>query len=257
MGETGVSAGDRRASFSFNPALLSSDNSRSLIMAHHRWLQDTKLNFLQVNFVSYVGIGVSILSTGVEDIEVRSVPSPQPQALIASHDLAFALTLARKIDPSLQFGVNIKYIYEHILNEDTDGFALDLGGIYYPIKNLIFGVSLLNLGQMNSMLSEKPELPLTARIGTAYEIHLKHVGKLLLAGEINYVKNEDMRGNFGVEWKPIEIIALRFGYLLYYDERSYTLGLGLNWKRFSFDYAYVPFTADLGNTQRFGLMVEF
>ena len=71
--------------------------------------------------------------------------------------------------------------------------------------------------------------------------------------------------SFGTEITPISILALRVGYLKSVNPETIASisnfkgiggGLGLNIKRFSTDYAFVPY-GDLGNTHRISLLIKF
>lgn len=257
MGEAGVSAGDQRAASYYNPALLELGEQRGLSFAHHTWIMDTKVNYLELHIPGKINFGLNILSTGVDDIEVRSTPSPEPVGYVDSEDLAAGMILSYSVNKSLSFGVNIKYIHEHLYYESTNGFAVDMGTLYKYSDRLNFGASISNLGEMDEMLNEKPALPLTGRIGLSYLLPFSENNSLLLAGGVNYIRDEEMRGNIGIEWKPVEIIAVRGGYLLNYDERSFTAGFGLKWKNLGLDFAYVPFDSDLGDVKRFGFYLDF
>ena len=257
MGEAGVSAGDQRAASYYNPALLELGEQRGLSFAHHTWIMDTKVNYLELHIPGKINFGLNILSTGVDDIEVRSTPSPEPVGYVDSEDLAAGMILSYSVNKSLSFGVNIKYIHEHLYYESTNGFAVDMGTLYKYSDRLNFGASVSNLGEMDEMLNEKPALPMTGRIGLSYLLPFSENNSLLLAGGVNYIRDEEMRGNIGIEWKPVEIIAVRGGYLLNYDERSFTAGFGLKWKNLGLDFAYVPFDSDLGDVKRFGFYLDF
>ena len=257
LGETGVVSGNPSAASFFNPALAALSKRPFASFSHHRWIQDTQLNFLHFQYPAFLNIGVSILSTGVEGIEVRPVPSPQPVDMIDSRDLMFSLNLARSLSPYFHLGLGVKYIHEHIFYKDTEGFALDLGMLYQMVPRLTLGASLVNIGKMSPMLDERPQLPLTARIGAAYSLPLDNAGEVMFAVSGIYIKEEEWRGNLGCEYQPFELIALRGGYLFNYDERDFTAGIGVKWENFDFDFAYVPFKSDLGSTQRFGLTIEF
>ena len=257
MGEAGVSAGDQRAASYYNPALLELGEQRGLSFAHHTWIMDTKVNYLELHIPGKINFGLNILSTGVDDIEVRSTPSPEPVGYVDSEDLAAGMILSYSVNKSLSFGVNIKYIHEHLYYESTNGFAVDMGTLYKYSDRLNFGASVSNLGEMDEMLNERPALPLTGRIGLSYLLPFSENNSLLLAGGVNYIRDEEMRGNIGIEWKPVEIIAVRGGYLLNYDERSFTAGFGLKWKNLGLDFAYVPFDSDLGDVKRFGFYLDF
>ncbi|MBC8279118.1 MAG: PorV/PorQ family protein [FCB group bacterium] len=257
MGETGAYAGNQPA-ISVNPAMLAGVSGRMVAFSHQQWIVDTQINYLQAMFENgYANIAFSALSTGVDDIEVRTTPSPQPESYIDSKDLMFGMTAARSFGDKLGFGITAKYIQEHIYYQDTGGFAVDFGAVYQYSTRLVLGASVLHLGKMSAMENVEPELPLTAAFGAAYNLKLENAGDFTLALGGNFVREEDLRGNLGVEYRPLEIIALRAGYLVNYDERGMTAGLGLNWNNLSFDYAYVPFDNDLGDTQKFGFAFRF
>jgi hypothetical protein len=48
-------------------------------------------------------------------------------------------------------------------------------------------------------------------------------------------------------------LALRAGYQIGYDAKGYSAGLGIRYGLLQFDYAFVPFLNDLGNTHTFAL----
>ena len=257
MGETGVSAGDQKAAGYYNPGLLGFGGQRGVSFAHHSWILDTKVNYLELHIPGKINVGLNILSTGVDDIEVRSTPSPDPTGYVDSEDLAAGMLLSYSLKENLTFGVNLKYIHEHIYYEDTNGFAIDAGTVFQYSDELTFGASLMNLGKMDKMLEETPDLPMTVRTGASYLLQFSENNSLLLAGGINFIRDEEIRGNLGIEWKPVDMVAFRGGYLLNYDERSFTAGIGLNWKNLGLDFAYVPFDSDLGDVKRFGFYLDF
>ena len=257
MGETGVAAGDERGASHYNPALLGIMDRRGISLAHHQWIQDVGVNFLEVHFISKLNIEFSLISTGVEDIEVRTNPTTEPEAYIDSQDLSAGLAFSYSVRSNFHMGLNLKFIHEHIYSENTDGMALDLGLLWAVSERLTIGVSAVNLGRMSKMLEEAPELPATGRVGAAYTILTAPLGKVQLAAGLTYVREEEFRGNTGIEWQPIGLIALRGGYLFNYDERNFTAGAGLRWKNLGFDFAYLPFDSDLGEVKRFGVWIDF
>jgi len=257
MGETGGFAGDELSGWS-NPAAIAGIERRAVSVTHLRWIQDVEVNYLQAAIpTKYAPVGFFVLSTGVDNIEVRSVPSPQPESYIDSRDLAMGMTLAKMIGSRVSLGVNVVYVHEHIYYEDTDGWAGDFGGIYRFSDHFRAGVSVLHWGKMSAMLAERPELPATVNFGGEYCFRSEKVGAVTVAAGGNAVREGDWRGNLGVEWQPVQMIALRAGYLFNYDDRGMTAGLGAVWKNFRFDYAYTPFGNELGDVQRFGVGVEF
>jgi len=65
----------------------------------------------------------------------------------------------------------------------------------------------------------------------------------------------------GLEWRPVEVLALRAGYRSDLSRHlpgpsGLTMGVGLRLWRQEFDYAWVP-VGDLGNVQYFSLLIRF
>ncbi len=257
MGETGVAAGGASAASFYNPALSAFADKNGISFSHHRWIQDINLNFIEAHFQTKVNVGVSLLATGVDDIEVRRTPSPTPAAYVDSRDLAFTLNLSQALSKKWGAGVNVRYISEKIYYSSTHGWALDFGTVYKLTEEIRLGAAFSNLGSMSEMESEKPDLPWTARAGAAWDLALSGAGAATIAAELHYVNDEEARAGLGFEYRPMEIIALRGGYLINYDERGLTAGLGLSWKNVGLDFAYLPFDSDLGNSSRFSLRLDF
>jgi len=257
MGETGAFAGDELSAYS-NPAAMAGISNRVVSLSHLNWIQDVDLNYLQLMIpTKYLPVVFFALSTGVENIEARSTPSPQPESYIDSKDVVLGVTLGKRIGSRLSLGMSVGYVHEHIFYEDTDGLSWDLGGMYRFSDCFRVGVSALHWGKMSAMLAQRPELPTTINFGGQYCFRAENAGAVTIAAGGNYVREGDWRGNLGAEWRPIKMIALRTGYLFNYDERGLTAGLGAVWKNFRFDYAYTPFGQGLGEVQRFGVGMEF
>ncbi|MBL7191789.1 PorV/PorQ family protein [bacterium] len=257
MGDAGVVLGDASAGSYYNPALLGAEGSNGVTFAHNNWIVDTKVNFLEAHFNKpYIHWGVNVLSTGVDDIEIRSTPSPEPAAVIDSRNLCLGANLAYTFYDKLSLGMGVKYVEEKIYYESSGGWLFDFGA-FCNIGDYRIGASVHNIGGVSEMDYEKPQVPMTFRAGAGIVKDLGIAGEIQLGGGLNMVRDEPLRGNIGMEWSPVDIVSFRGGYLIGYDERSYTLGVGLNYKRLGFDFAYIPFDSDLGNTNRFGFRIDF
>jgi hypothetical protein len=104
-------------------------------------------------------------------------------------------------------------------------------------------------------------LPLVVRLGSSYRLLDR---KLLLAlGYDAWIHDERSYGDFGVEYKPVNWVAVRTGYQLGHGQDQlgsslvgFSAGVGFEFKNLTFDYAYVPF-GDLGTTQRISVGFRF
>ena len=112
-----------------------------------------------------------------------------------------------------------------------------------------------------TFISEGYNLPLTATLGAGYNIK----NAITLAIDIKQkIYDQKTEISFGTEYTPINILALRVGYLKSLNPSRFTFhdftclggGLGLHILNFSTDYAFVPY-GDLGNTHRISFSVKF
>ena len=92
-------------------------DSRGLSFAHHQWIQDVGVNFLEAHFKSKMNFGFFVVSTGVEDIEIRTNPTQEPLSYVDSRDLALGMDMSYTIMPNFHLGLGAKYIYEHLYSE--------------------------------------------------------------------------------------------------------------------------------------------
>ncbi len=190
-----------------------------------------------------------------------------------AYDLAFALSYADILEQYFSYGVTLKYIHSKIDMFTADAIAFDFGLMYAaPFEdNLYFGLSLLNVGRpLSAFVETKESLPLSLRFGVAKK--LKH-----LPLEINATLNDlnvseptfwDRLAKFSIggEFTLSQLIRLRLGYEneIHRDLDTgpdsgfagVSMGFGLHWKDYRFDYGYSSYGA-LGGTHRFGIYGTF
>ncbi len=163
------------------------------------------------------------------------------------NDYALALHYARIFGGTTAAGAAVRYIRSEMDDVSANGVAIDLGLRRRINPGLTLGASVTNLGQGLKFLRDRSDLPVTGRVGAAYEL-----GRLLFVTDLTYTGSDDLEGMFGAEWKPVEMVALRAGYKT--QTRSdlgegLTAGIGLTVDAITLDYAYVPF-GPLGETHR-------
>jgi hypothetical protein len=190
-----------------------------------------------------------------------------------AYDLAFALSYADILEQHFSYGVTLKYIHSKIDMFTADAIAFDFGLMYAaPFEdNLYFGLSLLNVGRpLSAFVETKESLPLSLRLGVAKK--LKH-----LPLEINATLNDlnvsepdfwDRMAKFSIggEFTLSQLIRLRLGYEneIHHDLDTgqgsgfagLSMGFGLYWKDYRFDYGYSSY-GDLGGTHLFGIFGTF
>ena len=138
------------------------------------------------------------------------------------------------------FGFTIKNIsqkFSNIASADAgsgSGFALDLGTVIKPDQDTKIGIALKNILSTN-ILSDA--IPASANLGIS-----KYFTKYNLLTDLDLEFSRAAVFHLGVEWDQLKYLVLRAGI----DQKpsagstvsNLTAGLGLNFKNFTFDYAY-------------------
>ena len=88
------------------------------------------------------------------------------------------------------------------------------------------------------------------RLGAAYRLPFQITGlDVNLASDLVKVSAENFRWHLGSEFLLWKQIALRAGWMLGYEARDFSLGVGFNRSSLRLDYGYLP--SDLGTAHRF------
>jgi hypothetical protein len=242
----------------WNPGGLGFVDSTQFAAQHLDYISpnhDEYLSFVQPLKPGH-SLGASMQYWGSGDIpgtDLAGNPTGNFSSHYASYNLAYGQTLTDK----LSLGVTGKWINAQIADVSANAYAADLGAIYKVGNNLTLATVLTNLGSKLTFLSEGDSLPLALHLGAAYQPN----SQWAVSTEGVYEQSGLASGRVGLEWRPIQMIALRTGY------RSDTLkglsalaglstGVGLNMWGQELAYAWVPM-GDLGNTQYFSLLMRF
>lgn len=265
MGGAYVAVADGAHAIYWNPAGAALAEQRELGTSFNNLYQDTNQGFIGYIHPTTKGTwGGAVDYLQVAGIEERTADSYNPNYTFTARDSAFLLSYAHPdvLLPHLSLGMNLKYIQSYIDTAHAQAAAVDGGALYKsPDCPLSLGLAVLNFGTGMTYVSATDPLPLGLKAGAAYELIKQRL--LLAAGVDEWVHEQRTYEEFGLEWKPVPLVALRTGYQFGHSQDQLgnswpgtSVGLGLCWKSLSLDYAYVPF-GNLGNTQQFTLGIRF
>jgi len=259
MGEAFTAVADDATSIYWNPAGMANVRGVELNLTHSEWLQDIRfeqVSVLNEMFGGTAGITFTGLYYGSMD-RYGTVPSLEPDGTFAPYDLSFAGGYSYDILPNLSIGATAKFIYEKIDFESATGWAIDAGIFHRSvIKGLTLAASMLNLGPQASFVTEKFYPPFQLRGGASYRYDAAWLrGVAILAADAVFPNDGDAKLHFGTEYTYREILSVRAGYKANYYAQGPTLGIGVNYQSFRFDYAYMPMEFELGDSHRFSLSV--
>ncbi len=248
----------------WNPAGLTQLENKQFTTTYVNYLVDVKGGLIgytePLNDKYSFGFGAVYWSSG--SIERRTATGGDNGEFGAS-DVALMIVLSRRFNEHLSLGASLKGIYSTIDQWNANGFAIDLGALYWFDNGISLGLSMQNAGlQTRAYIEEKYPLPLVIRSGLAYS---KSGGTLAL--EVKKPRDNFITLAIGGEYWVQNLLAFRSGYNTHCtklktgesnleDYAGLTFGLSARYSNLQIDYAYVPYAA-LGNCNRFSLIANF
>jgi hypothetical protein len=190
------------------------------------------------------GFGIGIYEFYSGEIELRD----ERQKWLGNYSgtgIVSYISYARKIYEDVSIGTTFKGIYEKLWVNTLKGYAFDFGLNYIPVSALSVSAVVDNIGPtMHYGIdnAERIRLPFMVKIGSSYTYQ-----NLLFCAELRKAIDEVLRGNIGLELSPLPQLSLRMGYRIKYDTENFSAGLGLNYKNYKIDYAFVPMRLNLGS----------
>ena len=255
MGEAFTSLTNDHYSYSFNPATIRIAGQRQFAISHRQGFSETTTDYMGVTLPGEnVTLAFSAFTASVNDIEVRSRPG-DPEGTFNARNGAINAGAALSLSDNITIGVTGKLLYEKIYIDEASGYGLDAGMLYKALDNVNIGASVLNIGSMSVLRSERSVLPTTVRIGASYNTQFSETISFLAAGDA--VKTIDDNGThiqLGVESAFDRMFMLRAGYQTGYETKSFSAGIGVMYGIIRFDYAFVPMTGAFSPNHCFSLM---
>lgn len=254
MAGAAVSNSSDAAAAYWNPAGLANSDGMNIIFSNQEWLAGSNNQYLGLSIpTTTLNLGLTIALSGVSDIERRDDrPTVEPLGYFSSNSLAMAFSAAIGMNGNLKIGATAKFLYEKIHIYSANGFALDLGLIKtLNFLNLKSALVLKDLGRMSTLDNETTALParITAGLSSGYEQGSSL--KFIWATDVGKYLNSGSFFRLGGEMTFNDMLSLRGGYRQNSENSSgITAGIGISLNRYTFDYAYLPFDFNLGDTHQ-------
>jgi len=160
---------------------------------------------------------------------------------------------SKKLSKRLSAGVRFNY-YSILMSEEEGAkstLSTDAGVLMHLLPELTVGASVHNFIRTTYTTARGDfELPLLLRVGANYSFNKD----FMIVGELAKSSQDDLLIKMGMEYKPLEEVALRVG--LMGEPFQPTFGVGYSPGRFSFDVASVYHTV-LGFHTQFSMQYKF
>lgn len=255
MGSTSFSHNPDPNMVVYNPAFGVGFKSFTASFGHTEFWENIRLEsgYFAANLSERLAVHGGIRYAGVGNLESRTIPTSSPETIFEAHDVSVKGGLAYKVSPKLDIGLAAGWIMEKIGGYRGSAFNVDLGAVYHLGPNADIAASATNLGpsfqleQAGLVGSDDITLPRTYRIGGSYK-YQRYLGAL----EMVYL-DEQAHAHLGAEAKINEIFSVRSGYMINYDTKNFTAGASFTHRNITVDYAFIPFSQNLGTSHLFNL----
>ncbi len=259
-------SGDIHAMY-FNPAGLAGINGNIASATYLNHLLDFQSGFVAysqpLKKIGQLGVGLNYMNYGEFD---QTDEAGQKIGTFNAGSFYLTSSLARKLSDNLMVGASVKFIHFTIESYSSSAVALDLGLIYRVpfIEEMNVGFGVYNLGTvLSAFIDDKDSLPLNFAFGISKKLaHLPFEYCLT----VNKYTDDDFQLNVGGEFTLTEGVFLRLGYnSLGRDQKiggegdqfaGVSLGLGLNWRQYHFDYSLSSYGA-IGYLNRISFSYAF
>src|SRR3989339_378598 len=263
MGGVSISFSDDANGVFSNPAGLAmiklpqlTGASRKLMLdeteyVHTAWAMPTKWGVFGLGYVA-MGTGGS-LPTKRDPATNRIVIDPSSEATSYSNS-AIALSYSKALQQNLAVGANLKLFTQAIgggMSSQATGTGIDLGAVYQPNNWLTVGANLQNIvsGGLKWTGGSEDKIGGYYKLGSKINIlgpenQALRTNRQKLDLDIDMPNNVLARENsllyhLGLEYFPVNNIALRAGLNQDGNGSGITYGIGIINGGFRFDYAYV------------------
>jgi long-subunit fatty acid transport protein len=294
MGGAFVGVANDASAMYWNPAGMARATQAEVQLNHAAWLADIDFNWggvlLPVGDFGTVGVSATALSMAEMERTTEEQPEGTGQTFSAG-SFALGISYAKNLTDWFSIGGTVRYVNEHIWNSNATGFAVDIGTMFTtPFDGLTFGAGISNFGtklkmsgddmlvqkdispnngnnaNVNASLStESFDLPLTLRIGVAYQPIADEDQSLILAVDAAHPNDNAENVSVGFEYSALQrILSIRAGYKALGakdSEEQFTVGGGLRYGLtsnliFRLDYAFERF-GRLSNVHKFTVVLMY
>lgn len=238
LGEAGITLSDLNSDGIFvNPAIPGFTNRvHNVSFSYSPYFAEIKQYATSYSFNSNLGV----FSFGALMVDYGSMPKTQKVAgqrvynivgTFNSRSLAFALSYSKMLTDKFSFGIALKYVNEKIDIYSASNTVLDGGVLYYTgLGSLRIGATIQNFGTDAKFINDPFKMPAVLKLGAAAEIlgDFNSDYRITTIMEAIHPNDGDERLNTGFEFSWKNIFSIRSGYKLFYDEETYSFGIGIN-----------------------------
>lgn len=257
MGGAFVSINGDPMSSAYNPAGAVGSPEFSASFGHNEYWENVRLEtgYFSARSSEKLFLHGGIRFATISDLQSRLTPTADPEGLFDAHDVSFKGGVSYRLTDRVSAGAALGWMMEKIDAYRGSAFNFDLGVLAQATEAINLGASVSNIGSSfnlsysGSISSRDISLPTTYRFGGSYRYE-KYLGALDVV-----VVDDKAHAHIGAEADLHEYLSLRAGYMTGYASKDFTAGASFHITRYNLDidYAFVPYSNDLGSSHLINL----
>ncbi|MEW6556770.1 MAG: PorV/PorQ family protein [Elusimicrobiota bacterium] len=260
MGSAYTAVSDNAQATYWNPGGLTQMSNKNISFTHLQYVSG--IRYGDISFAMPVGggkkrvYGAELNTLYTEDNRRDTTGNKIGEFM--NYNSALSVVCAEKLDENISCGISLKGIYLQLDDEQSGGVAVDCGALYDTAKKMKFGIVLQNLGPKIKFVDESAPLAINIRCGVSYQIN----EKFLVASDMMMPFEGAGTISVGCEYYVVKFLPVRVGYKYRSSGNNLggldglSAGLGVSFKGYTLDYAFVPF-GQFTNTHRFSFGMKF
>lgn len=263
MGGAFVGIANDINTLAMNPAGLSLLPRATVAGNYTDWIAGSSYGSVALGLPRQMGtFGIGMTYFNETEIEITDASGTPIGGKESVYDFRATLGYGAVLHKYVHFGTALT-LTQTKLGPDTKGYGgLDMGFLFPVLTDrLTLGLAMRNFAVDALKTSpdtgdDLPPTSLTAGLGLF--VHDFESVKINAGADvyIPFDEGSDPKENLGAEFIIKELLALRAGYRVNYDEEALTLGAGIHYKDFWVDYSYNDIDL-LEDTHRFSVRMDF
>jgi hypothetical protein len=257
MGDAYTAVADDASAAYWNTAGLGWIKRAEVSLTYDKWFVDSFFQHVMASVplsTGAMGFDIFYMNYGSFDrVDSTGLPAGASMNPFNMEGMAaYGIQLGKQFS----LGIGAKFLSTSLDKTMTMGFAGDLG-LMFKTGSLSLGMAIQNLG-----IDGAYPLPISVNVGAGYGIIRSDQHSLLVSADLKYVMNDMPSVCAGLEYKFMDIVAIRGGYRFGLGQdnlsglKDFTAGAGIKLGSFGFDYAFAPY-GELGMAQRAAVSYSF
>ncbi|MCB0480464.1 MAG: PorV/PorQ family protein [Flavobacteriales bacterium] len=232
-----------------NPATTTSINKFGIGMSNYFFGAGANQTFVSAVYAlpssgSAFSFSVNNFNSGEQKVRTEFQPEGTGELFYVNMGSA-GLGYSKKLSDQFSFGLNLKYVYEFMVQYQSHTVAADLGFIYHiDVKDLAFAVAVSNFGGSSALKGDYQEvtfgntttptpdkypLPTEFKIGVSMIPYKTDKHAIMTAIQLNHPNDNAENFRIGIEYGYRQLLFLRTGIVLgRLSQKAPTMGAGVN-----------------------------